>query len=76
MKHTKIVKQLLAIKKLAQDNMDKSPAHFKMLVTEIDIKLNDIVLDELAQLEADEIERLTHDSDDFDLKGVFLYEIV
>lgn len=54
-KQTLIVRQLQGIRKVAIKNMDKNPEYFSMLISTIDETLNEIHLDQIAQVEAIEL---------------------
>lgn len=63
-----IIKQLKAIKEIAEQNVYKSPAYFIDLIDEIDLQLLELESEKLSLVEYLEMEYV--DCDGFDLREV------
>lgn len=62
-----IIKQLKAIKEIAEQNMHKAPDYFTTLIDEIDLQLLELESEKMSLIESLEMEY--YDSDGFELVG-------
>lgn len=62
-----IIKQLKAIKEIAEQNMHKAPDYFMTLIDEIDLQLLELESEKMSLIESLEMEY--YDSDGFELVG-------
>lgn len=58
-----IVRQLKKIREIAMNNIDKNPEHFRNVIKAIDETLNEIHLEQLAEIEALELSMESVDGD-------------
>lgn len=62
-----IIKQLRAIKEIAEENLHKAPGYFLELIEEIDLQLLDLESEKMVLIESLEMEY--EDLDHFDFTG-------